>query len=129
MNIRFPQMARRFATLGVFPLKSPPNTKTIHVKTSAVIFLNVLLFLVCWLPLYILDTINVFDDTFTANVHIINALVILRCVRCAVNPFLYAYHIPEVKTSFNYIQRWLGRKMGAIKRDQSISTETIVTKL
>lgn len=117
-------MSQRSTTLGILPEK---QTKTFHVKTTAVIFLNVLLFLVCWLPLYILDTINVFDETFTANVHIINALLVLRCVRCAINPFLYAYHIPEVKTSFNDIRRCLRCSDGTMKRE--ISTQTIVTKL
>ncbi|XP_063705512.1 adenosine receptor A2a-like [Culicoides brevitarsis] len=126
-------MTHRFTTLGVVPDKKPSsNMKSFHVKTSAVIFLNVLLFLVCWLPLYILDTINVFDETFTANVHIINALLVLRCVRCATNPLLYAYHIPEVKTSIYDIHRWLLLRCNigdAIKRDRSISQQTIVTKL
>lgn len=121
-------MTHRFTTLGVLPVQnSTKNTKTF--KTSAVIFLNVLLFLICWLPLYILDTINVFDETFMVNVHIINALIVLRCARSAINPFLYAYHIPEVKTSFNDITRWLRCDMGAIKHDRSISAQTIVTKL
>lgn len=122
-------MTNRSTKLGVLPDKNVTYTKTLHVKTSAVIFLNVLLFLVCWLPLYILDTINIFDETFTANIHIINALLVLRCFRCAINPLLYSYHIPEVKTSINDIHRWLRCKKDAIKRDRSISTQTIVTKL
>uniref|UniRef100_A0A336MGE1 CSON011987 protein n=1 Tax=Culicoides sonorensis TaxID=179676 RepID=A0A336MGE1_CULSO len=127
-------MSHRTTDLGILSGKHIILTKSSHLKTSAVIFLNVLLFLICWLPLYILDTINVFDSTFTANVHIINALLVLRCFRCAINPFLYAYHIPEVKTRFNDVHKWIRCcfccfKGDSMSRCQSISSQTIVTKL
>lgn len=69
------------------------------LKTSILIFINVLLFMFCWLPLYIIDTINIFNKEFAPDVRIINGFVATRFVRSTINPFLFVYHMKEVKSN------------------------------
>ncbi|XP_063706074.1 adenosine receptor A2a-like [Culicoides brevitarsis] len=81
--------------------KSPAkemDQKTRELQTTIVLLITVLFFVICWVPLYIIDVFFSFDSqSLSITIETINALIVLRHFNSVLNPFLYAYHMKGFK--------------------------------
>lgn len=78
--------------------------------TGRMLFITVAFFFICWLPLYLLDTISIFLPNLYINIHIVNCLITLRHFNTLLNPYLYAYHLNGFKGSLKKHARKICKK-------------------
>lgn len=80
------------------------DLKTREVQTTVVLFITVLFFAICWVPLYIIDVMfSLAPQSLSIDIETINALIVLRHFNSVLNPFLYAYHMKGFKKSLKQI--------------------------
>lgn len=77
-----------------------PEKKSREIKTTIVLIITVVFFVICWCPLYIVDIISYFfPNCMSVSVEVINAMIIMRHVNSVLNPFLYSYHMKGFRQS------------------------------
>lgn len=86
------------------PSRKMGDLKTREVQTTIVLFITVLFFAICWVPLYIVDVMFALaPQSLDISIEAINALIVLRHANSVLNPFLYAYHMKGFKQSLKKI--------------------------
>lgn len=85
-------------------LQQGDDLRAREIRTTIVLFITVLFFGVCWIPLYLIDILSFFAPESVENIDImtINALIIMRHVNSVFNPFLYAYHMKGFTKAAKY---------------------------
>lgn len=68
-----------------------------EIKVTVNIFIIVLFFMLCWLPLNIIKTIKILCTTCSIPDNLITIGIILTHFNSALNPFLYAYHLKDFR--------------------------------
>ena len=61
------------------------------------IFLIVLIFILSWFPLHIINVLGVFCKTCKISHNVLVFSMTLAHSNSAINPFLYAYHLKDVR--------------------------------
>lgn len=80
------------------------DLKTREVQTTIVLFITVLFFAICWVPLYVIDVMfSLAPQSLSITIETINGLIVLRHFNSVLNPFLYAYHMRGFKFALKQI--------------------------
>ncbi|XP_069789854.1 adenosine A2a receptor a [Narcine bancroftii] len=77
--------------------------KEVHAAKSLAIIVG--LFAGCWLPLHIINCVNLFCQDCRAPASVLYFAIILSHANSVVNPFIYAYRIREFRQTFRKILR------------------------
>ncbi|XP_048412654.1 adenosine A2a receptor a isoform X1 [Stegostoma tigrinum] len=77
--------------------------KEVHAAKSLAIIVG--LFAVCWLPLHIINCVNLFCENCRPPAWIMYFAIILSHANSVVNPLIYAYRIREFRQTFRKILR------------------------
>ncbi|KAL0965396.1 hypothetical protein UPYG_G00280730 [Umbra pygmaea] len=78
--------------------------KEVHAAKSLAIIVG--LFVICWLPLHIINCFNLFcQDCARPHIWVMNIAIIMSHANSVVNPFIYAYRIREFRHTFRRILR------------------------
>lgn len=87
--------------------------KEVHAAKSLAIIVG--LFVICWLPLHIINCFNhLCQDCGRPHLWVMNVAIILSHANSVVNPLIYAYRIREFRLTFRRIlsRHILGKKDG-----------------
>ncbi|CAG2110464.1 unnamed protein product [Medioppia subpectinata] len=68
-----------------------------EVKKAQKLFIIVVFFMLCWIPLYTLNTINVFCHDCFKSKPVFDVLIILSHLNSVGSPFLYAFHMKDFR--------------------------------
>ena len=90
-------------------------------KAATKIFVVIVLFAVCWLPLHIMNAVSLLAGKFNADATTIG--VYLSHLNSMLNPFLYAYTNPRFKEAFKKV---LGFKSGGDNQSEN-SNNTVIS--
>ncbi|XP_038649950.1 adenosine A2a receptor a [Scyliorhinus canicula] len=91
--------------------------KEVHAAKSLAIIVG--LFAICWLPLHIINCVNLFCENCRPPAWIMYFAIILSHANSVVNPLIYAYRIREFRQTFRKIlKRHILRKT-----DQAFKTQ------
>lgn len=84
-------------------------------KLIRTLFMLVIIYAICWFPLYLLNTFDwFFPNNRTSSIPTL-ATVVLSHVNCAVNPLIYSYGLPGFKQA---LRRFLGIRSATVKSPQ-----------
>ncbi|XP_036425572.1 adenosine receptor A1-like [Colossoma macropomum] len=86
------------ANIGVATESHTYYQKEHRLAASLVLVLG--LFVVCWLPLFLMHTIKLYGPNIEVPSVIIHIGVLLSHANSAVNPIVYAFRIPKIKEEF-----------------------------
>lgn len=79
------------------------DLKIREIRTTIVLLITVLFFVICWVPLHIIDVLFALaPQSIDISIETINALIVLRHANYILNPFLYAYHMKGFKQSLRH---------------------------
>lgn len=84
------------STLGNPDPDAPENKKR---GTGCLLFCTVFSFILCWLPLYMIDVLYAYVPNFYINEHLKHFLITLRHINALILPYLYAYHLVGFKAA------------------------------
>lgn len=91
------------------------HSKTKHeIKITLNIFMIVVFFMICWLPLNVIKTVRMLCQSCTVQDDLITFGIVLTHFNSAVNPLMYAYHLKDFRHSILVL---IGRR----QREPSIS--------
>uniref|UniRef100_A0A8C4QIV4 Adenosine receptor B1a n=1 Tax=Eptatretus burgeri TaxID=7764 RepID=A0A8C4QIV4_EPTBU len=79
---------------------SSSRTMKKEMKTATSLFLVLFLFIVCWIPVQIMDSIFFFCPTCTLPLTFMSLAIILCHANSVVNPFLYALRMRSFRRAF-----------------------------
>ncbi|GAB6026359.1 hypothetical protein CHUAL_012563 [Chamberlinius hualienensis] len=86
------------------------NRATVHmlankkeVNAAKILFIIVSFFVLCWFPLYTMNTIQAFCTSCIVPLSVVNINIILSHLNSAVNPILYAYHLRDFREAFKQL--------------------------
>ncbi|XP_026856445.1 adenosine receptor A1-like [Electrophorus electricus] len=79
-------------------------------KLAASLALVLVLFAVCWLPLYLMHTVNFYSPKPIVSDKIVNIGVLLSHANSVVNPIVYAFKIPKIKKAYKKL--WMSLSCG-----------------
>jgi hypothetical protein len=81
-------------------------------KLIRTLFMLVCIYMLCWCPLYLLNTFDFyFPNVRTSSIPTL-ATVVLSHVNCAINPLIYAYGLPGFKQA---LRRFFGIRSATVK--------------
>ena len=95
----------------------PNNSPRISAKdlnVTRLLFIVVVFYVLCWLPVLIVDTTELFTGKYTFLRQVYQLYSYMVGVNSAVNPVVYAFFNREFKTEFNRIVRLGNRKNNVI---------------
>ena len=84
-----------------------------EIKVTINIFIIVLFFTICWLPLNTIKTVKMLCTSCSIPSYFITFGIILTHFNSAVNPFLFAYHLKDFRHAIT--------KLFHLKRRESMS--------
>lgn len=87
-----------------------------EVKKAKNLFVIVLFFVICWVPLYLVNCIKAFCSVCDVPVWLMDCFIILSHANSAVNPFLYAYHLKDFREA---IKKYICRGINARSEPQN----------
>ncbi|XP_062853236.1 adenosine receptor A1 [Trichomycterus rosablanca] len=113
------------ANVGVASESRTYYHKEYHLAGSLLLVL--ILFAVCWLPLYLMHTINFYGGNVVPP-FITDICVLLSHANSAVNPILYSFKIPKIKVAYRKLWYRLcpGREMQHSKENNMELSKTTV---
>ena len=91
----------------------PNNSPRISAKdlnVTRLLFIVVVFYVLCWLPVLIVDTTELFTGKYSFPRQVYQLYSYMVGVNSAVNPVVYAFSNREFKTEFNRIVRLGNRK-------------------
>ncbi|XP_067911549.1 adenosine A2a receptor a [Heterodontus francisci] len=92
--------------------------KEVHAAKSLAIIMG--LFTACWLPLHVINCVNLFCENCRPPAWIMYFAIILSHANSVVNPLIYAYRIREFRQTFRKIlKRHILRKTDQMFKNQS----------
>ncbi|XP_054168224.1 adenosine receptor A1-like [Oppia nitens] len=68
-----------------------------EVKKAQKLFIIVVFFMLCWIPLYTMNTIEAFCQQCRAPTSIVDLMIILSHLNSVGSPFLYAFHMKDFR--------------------------------
>ncbi|XP_036427180.1 adenosine receptor A1-like [Colossoma macropomum] len=86
------------AHIGVATESHTYYQKEQRLAASLVLIMG--LFVVCWLPLFLMHTIKLYGPNIKVSSVVIHIGVLLSHTNSAVNPIVYAFRIPKIKEEF-----------------------------
>ena len=95
----------------------PNNSPRISAKdlnVTRLLFVVVVFYVLCWLPVLIVDTTELFTGKYSFPRQVYQLYSYMVGVNSAVNPVVYAFFNREFKTEFNRIVRLGNRKNNVI---------------
>ncbi|XP_007241109.2 adenosine receptor A1-like [Astyanax mexicanus] len=90
-------------------------------KLASSLALVLVLFIVCWLPLFFMVTIRFYCKNINVTSSVIDVGVLLSHCNSAINPIVYAFKIPKIKETF--IKLWLRLSQKQSKPNDAIKNE------
>lgn len=76
-----------------------------EVKTTQNLSIIVLFFVICWIPLYTINTIQKFCKDCIVPEGLLDVFIILSHLNSSFNPFLYAYHLKDFRKALGRLIR------------------------
>lgn len=76
---------------------NPDFSQNQNKGTGFLLFATVFSFILCWLPLYMIDVLYATVPNFHINEHLKHFLITLRHINALILPYLYAYHLVGFK--------------------------------
>ncbi|VDN55465.1 unnamed protein product [Dracunculus medinensis] len=98
-------------------------------KLITILLIIVLAYLICWYPLYLINTVEFFFHEYRSATWLTLSAVVLSHVSCGINPLIYAYGMPGFKEALrNYFKTAMlkAEQMSHILRN---SKETVLVKI
>ncbi|XP_062863683.1 adenosine receptor A2b-like [Trichomycterus rosablanca] len=74
-----------------------------EAKKASSIFLLVFVFAFCWMPIHVINCVQLFCPHYTVPVSLILSAIILSHMNSAINPLLYAYRMKSFRLAFKTI--------------------------
>ncbi|CAG2163129.1 unnamed protein product [Oppiella nova] len=68
-----------------------------EVKKAQKLFIIVVFFMFCWIPLYTLNTIHAFCEECQVSKNVVDLMIILSHLNSVGSPFLYAFHMKDFR--------------------------------
>ncbi|XP_072540957.1 adenosine receptor A1-like [Salminus brasiliensis] len=93
-------------------------------KLATSLALVLVLFVVCWLPLFLMFTIQFYGNNITVSSILLDIGVLLSQANSAVNPIVYALKVPKIKEAF----RKMWAKLYHCRKDQKQTKQNNVKK-
>ncbi|XP_074595626.1 adenosine receptor A2b-like isoform X1 [Brevipalpus obovatus] len=85
-----------------------------EVKKARKLAMIVAFFMICWIPLYLSNTIMAFSkESIKTPLWLLDTLIIMSHLNSAINPLLYAYHMKDFREAMkNFLCKCLHRPRG-----------------
>ncbi|RWS07176.1 adenosine receptor A2b-like protein [Dinothrombium tinctorium] len=99
-----------------------------EVKKARKLAIIVVFFMICWIPLYFVNTVQAFCKRCYVAQWVMDMLIVLTHLNSAINPVLYAYHMKDFREAMHRVLcKCVLRRQGLrdIRRQELISTSNV----
>ncbi|RWS28373.1 adenosine receptor A2b-like protein [Leptotrombidium deliense] len=74
-----------------------------EVKKARKLAIIMIFFIICWIPLYLVNTLQAFCKHCKVPLWLLDAFIIISHINSAVNPILYAYHMKDFRVAMHRV--------------------------
>nr|XP_055069892.1 adenosine receptor A1-like [Misgurnus anguillicaudatus] len=90
-------------------------------RLASSLALVLVLFAICWFPLYIMNSLSYFYPSLNIPPLVVHIGILLVHGNSAVNPIVYAFKVPKIKTAYkNILMRLISKKQNTDQSSQNL---------
>lgn len=106
----FTKPGSRFGSAGCTSVSSAPQQSRQEVRRATSFFLVLFLFMVCWIPIHIINCILLFCPQCNVPMSITLGTILLSHANSALNPILYAYRMRSFRHTLTGMWKGVWRR-------------------